>query len=227
METFEIAYYLSGQQLLLLLSLIDQRPVAGLPPIAEPEDWRETSLSLLRDRRLRYEDGRLVMDGDLGGLLLDLKNAERIYALYGGSPAVRVAYAGEGSVLLELLPEGNCRLRRLEAAELRQLVGELAPVRPMPEALEDSLPDDAALRERLSRWEEDAVPPEASPALWQRLEEVRGILEYQLSGERIRWIWVEDGMAGLLLRQDRRGTRAELDTASRRQSLLRELGLEA
>ena len=87
MENFEITYYLSGQQLLLLLSLIDQRPVAGLPPVEAPEDWQKISLSLFEEGRLYFENGQCAMDQELSALLLTMKDAEQICAIYGKRPS--------------------------------------------------------------------------------------------------------------------------------------------
>lgn len=230
MDEFEIAYYLTGQQLLLLLSLIDQRPVAGLPRVREPEDWKPVALSLLQEGWLRCEGGQLVMDEGLSGLLLTMKEAAGFCAAYGKRPVPtsQVLYAGRRPALVQLLPEGKCRLYRMETGAFRQLAEErLAPYSPMPEELLVTLPDDPELQACLKRWEEQEITLEDPPELWYRLSEVSGVLEYRTPETHIRWIWVEETASGLLLCQDRNGIHGELDTASRRQALLEGLGLEA
>lgn len=229
MDQFEIAYYLDGQQMLLLLSLIDQTPVAGLPRIAEPEDWRKVALSLLQEGRLRCEDGQLVMDEGLSDLLITMKESTGIYAVHTKrlAPASQVLYEGERPVLVQFLPDGKYRLRQMKMWEFRQMLEErLAPHSPMPETLMETLPDDPALQECLARWKGQKITLEDSPGLWYRFSEVCGILEHQTPETQTRWIWVEDIAADLVLRQERNGIHAELDTASQRRSLLRELGLE-
>ena len=230
MSEFEISYYLDRRQLLLLLSLIDQRPVAGLPSAGEPGDWKSVSLSLLEDGRLRYEGGRLVMEEGLGGLLLTVKEAERVYAVHGRRPEPprRVMYDGKRPALLEFLENGEVRLSRTDASEFMELASVvLMPASPMPEALPASLPDGGPLGECLARWRDAPVSPEESSLRWMEFEEVRGVLECLLPGTWARLVWVEDAAGALLVVQDREGTRAELDTASRRRSLLRRMGLEA
>lgn len=226
MNEFKISYYLDLRQLLLLLSLIDQRPVIGLPQIDRPEDWQPTALSLLRDERLRCENGQLVMDRELSAPLLAMKNAERVCALYGKQPepGARILYRGKRQAMLELLPGDHVRLSQVETEEVRELLeAALSRCRPMPEALLVSLPEDEIIQESLKRWEARALSLTEPPARWLELEEVPCVLECR----ETRWIWIEDPAAGLILQQDQDGTRAELDTASRRQALLRELGLEA
>lgn len=230
MKEFEISYYLDRRQLLLLLSLIDQRPVAGIPPVGEPEDWKSVSLSLLEDGRLRYENGRLVMEEGLAGLLLTMKDAERVYAIHGKRPEPLncVMYQGGPPAFLELLGDGRVRLSQTDVSRFTELAGAaLMPGSPMPEALLTVLPDDELLQECLTRWRAVQVSPEDAFIRWMELEEVRGVLECLSPEACTRLIWVEDVAATLLAVQSREETQVELDTASRRRSLLREMGLEA
>lgn len=230
MDEIEIAYYLDGPQLLLLLSLIDKRPVMGLASIAEPEDWQRVSLSLLEDGRLYCQDGRLVMERELSSLLLTIKDAAQVDTIYGKTPepALLTLYAGKEPVRLEHLPGGRVRLCRAEKDALLRLTEEyLSPFYPMPEALLATLPEDETLLECLARWEREAVPMDASAALWVRMEEVRGVLERWTPESRNRWVWVEDDAVNLILRQGPGRIRAELDTSLCRQKLERELKGEA
>lgn len=230
MDEFEIAYYLDRQQLLFLLSLIDRRPVIGLPPVEETEDWQKVSLTLLRDERLYYQDGRLVMDKNLGVLLLAMKDAQQVCAIYGKypEPVSNVLYCGKRPVLLELLPDGKLRLRQAKEAELKQLLTEaLMPASPMPEALLETLPWDETLRACLAEWERRDIPLTAPVSPWVQMKEVRGVLDCRMPDGLVRWIWIDDTAAGLIVRQDEHGTGSALDTASQRQTLLRELRLEA
>jgi len=229
-DSFEIAYYLSRQQLLLLLSLIDGRPVAGLPPIKELEDWQKVSLSLVEDGRLRCENGKLVMDAGLSELLLTMKNAKSVYTIYGNGtePGVMTVYPGEPPALLEFLPDGKVRLCGPELGELGQQVSSrLLPEYPMPGALLVSLPEDELLEECLHRWETRDVSLTDPPFFWLQIPEVRGVLEHWMPEEHTRYIWIEDQAAGIILTQDVNGVQAALDTVHLRQKLLRELGWEA
>lgn len=229
MENFEITYYLSGQQLLLLLSLIDQRPVAGLPPVEAPEDWQKISLSLFEEGRLYFENGQCAMDQELSALLLTMKDAEQICAIYGKrpSPSVQLIYQGKQLTLLELLSDGKNRLRRIEPAEAGQMLMEiLMPAYPMPEALLDSLTENQIISSSLSRWESQSASLVDSVPLWMQIPEVVGVLDRWSQGIQTRWIWIEDMDASLVLFQAQGETRSILDTASYRRALLRELRLE-
>jgi hypothetical protein len=226
---FEISYYLNQQQLLLLLSLIDQRPVAGLPSIEIPDNWQSVAMALLQDERLHFENENLLMDKSLAKLLMVMKDAELVYVIYSKQPGPGsyVMYAGESPTLLELLPDGKVRLRHSTIDEFKELMETiLIPYHPMPEALLISFSDDEVLKECFARWQTFQISFLDSPSLWTQMEEVRGILEYHAPESQTRWIWVDDAAAGLILRQDQSGTRAELDTVSHRKSLLRELRLE-
>lgn len=230
MDGFEFAYYLNRRQLLLLLSLIDRRPVAGLPPVEQPTDWREVSLSLLEDGRLLYRDGQLVMNEKISGLLLAIKDARRVCTVHTKGPdlLMQTFYEGERNVLLELLPGGDCRLCSSENGALRHLVQErLFLPNPLPEALLSSLSEDETLQSCLDRWKHREISLEDSSILWLQAEETRGVLDCLTSEYRDRWIWVEDHFTGLILHQDKDGIHAEPDTASRRQAIARELDWEA
>lgn len=229
MDELEFAYYLDGQQLLLLLSLIDQRPVVGLPEIGKPENWRQVSLPLLQNGWLSYEGGQLVMDARHSAPLLAMKDAARIYAIYGKRPLTvnLVLYDGAQPALLEFMPDGKFRLHLTEEETLRRIVGEVlicAP--PMPEELTLSLPDDVLLRECLEKWRTQGISFTDTPGRWLQLEEVRGVLEIQTPETQTRWIWIEEDAADIVVRQDRNGIWAWLDTVSQRKRMMRELELE-
>ncbi|MCI9332985.1 MAG: hypothetical protein HFG05_12600 [Oscillibacter sp.] len=229
MNEFEIAYYLSLQQLLLLLSLIDQRPVVGLPSIETPDNWQRVAMALLQDERFRFENENLLMDKNLAKLLMVMKDAEDIYAIQSKQPGpgTYVMYAGKSPVLLEILPGRRVRLRQTITAEFKELIEALLmPCCPMPEALLTSFPDDKNLKECFARWQTPQISFSDSPSRWNQIKEARGVLEYHTLRIHTRWIWVDDTAAGLMLRQDQNGTRAELDTVSHRKALLKELRLE-
>lgn len=229
MDEFEMVYYLDSRQVLLLLSLIDQRPVVGFPPIEEPEDWGPTALSLFQAGRLRCEGESLIMDETLSGLLLTMKDAKQVCAMYGRGPGFSscTLYINDRFVLLEHLPGGKCRLHQAGEAEIRELLEKgLMCSHPMPEVLQSALEDDEAFEACLRRWEQRAVALEDSPARWRQFEEVRGVLEYQTPETKVRCVWIEDLIAGIILRQDQNGTHAKLDTVSQRRALLRELEME-
>lgn len=229
MNEFEIAYYLTLQQLLLLLSLIDQRPVVGLPSIETPSNWQGVAMALLQDERLRFENENLLMDKNLAKLLMVMKDAEDIYAIQSKQPGpgTYVMYAGKNSALLEILPGKKVRLRQSITAEFKELIETLLmPCCPMPEALLTSFPDDENLKKCFARWQTPQISFSDSPSRWIRVKEARGVLGYHALGTQTRWIWVDDTVAGLILRQDQNGTRVELDTVSHRKALLQELRLE-
>lgn len=228
MRELDFAYYLDSRQLLLLLSLIDQRPVYGLPAAGggTVQDWQEVALSLLLQERLRYQGGNLVMDPRLGKLLLVMKDAEQALALYGKGDdgAFEVIYTGAETVCAEFFPDGGCRLGTGPALSVGDLAeAGLLPRYPAPEALEPG----EGLKERLAWWEARDISMDDPPARWSAQEGVCGVAErLDRRGGRVRWIWAEDSLAGLLLRQDRQGIRAQLDTQSCRRLLAREWGME-
>lgn len=229
MDEFEIAYYLEGQQLLLLLSLIDQKPITGLPQIESPKDWGQIALSLLQDARLRCEQDELVMDEALGRLLLDMKAAQCVYAIYSERPvtAGQVLYTGKRSVLLEFMPDGKYRLHQTDTGALRRLLETFPFAKgPVPKVLADTLPDNPAMKERLSDWESQAVTWVDSPMRWLQIGGVRCVLDCQTPELQARWIWLEDELTDIVLKQDKQVLRAQLDTDCQRILLLQELGLE-
>ena len=169
------------------------------------------------------------MDQELSALLLTMKDAEQICAIYGKrpSPSVQLIYQGKQLTLLELLSDGKNRLRRIEPAEAGQMLMEiLMPAYPMPETLLDSLTENQIISSSLSRWESQSASLVDSVPLWMQIPEVVGVLDRWSQGIQTRWIWIEDMDASLVLFQAQGETRSILDTASYRRALLRELRLE-
>ena len=86
MKSVERAYYLTGRQLLLLLSLIDDRPVRGFAPTetagTDSNTWKQTALSLTQEGLLVYGPGGAVIDARLEPLLRAMKDSARVLALY-------------------------------------------------------------------------------------------------------------------------------------------------
>lgn len=232
MSEFDFAYYLDQRQLLLLLSLIDQRPVCGIPSagVGNHQDWQAVALSLLTDRRLHYQDGDLVMDPQLGRLLLAMKEAKYALAPHGRKVKefFRILYMGTIVVYAEFFPDGGCRLGRGPMPSLSSLAGAgVLPRYPAPEALAVRLEENKSLQELLSRWETQEISIDDPPARWEEKAHVCGLVERLFpQGGRDRWIWVEDPLAGLVLHQDRNGIQAQFDTQSCRQSLAHTWGME-
>lgn len=235
MDELEYAYYLDEWQLLFLLSLIDQRPVAGIfrnaPKTLERGEWQRVALSLLQDRRLYYEGTQLSMEKGLAALLMAMKNAQRVLSVYSkkGACLVRLIYSGKSTAVVEILEGGGFRLHGAERPVLQWLSAEgILPARMEPEELLSTLDANDALRAQMSRWEAQGIPWDAPAIHWGGLPEVQCVIECVVEQERKeRWIWVDDPLAGLVLHQERRGIHADLDTESRRRQLIREWGLEA
>ena len=76
----EYAFFLDELKFLFLLSMLDSRPVVGIPmPDAAqipPETWNQVVLSLVQENRLQYvEHGGLSIHPQLSRLLCCMKDA--------------------------------------------------------------------------------------------------------------------------------------------------------
>lgn len=225
MDEWEIAFYLEPQQLLLLLSLVDERPVAGVPEPAADTDWQAAALSLFREGRLHTEDGQLVADRALAPLLHAMKDAARVYAVCGRTPEPFQAlfYLDPRPVRLDILPEkGQCRLCGTRAAALAETLSAALPP-PVPASVS---PQEAAVRACCARWE--GLSPEEIARRWQDGEAVRCVLERRAPrAGQMRWLWVAEEPAGIALCQTQKGISACLDTEASRQTLFKGLQGEA
>ena len=82
MDELERAYLLSGEELLLLFSLLDSRPVVAfaLPDPAQvpPAHWKQAGVGLCRKGLAAYTDAGLAPAEELAGLIGACKGADTV-----------------------------------------------------------------------------------------------------------------------------------------------------
>lgn len=229
MENIEHAYFLDELQLLLLLSLIDKRPVPGFslgdPTRLKESDWTQVALTLVRDGQLDVREGRMEIEEQLREMLVEIKNASRILSVCSSAEEramVRMLYFGQAVTVLE--PDGPSGYRVSRREKLTQeWLAEKAGTVYLPDELADTMLENPELSRRISEWMESAPGLDVPPAQWVQRKEARVVLDLYVCGSRaIRWVWLEDPLCPQILRQDEGGSRVLLDTAGQRGALLKE-----
>ena len=227
MKSVERAYYLTGHQLLLLLSLVDDRPLKGFLPAgmadADVNAWKQTALSLVQGGLLVYGQSAPVIDAQLETLLRAMKDSPRQIALYCKERMPKILYSGAS---LTLMQEGGYRLSTQEPLSLQLLNEELL----LPESFAEGEiaavleTEDDETRALCEYWQENAPMPDRSVVEWLTLPQMRCAADVgHPDGSVSRWAWIDDPEAGLLLlRRTMNDCRVYLDTAQRREMLLRE-----
>ncbi len=226
MDKLERAYYLGGEELLLLLSLNDGGPMWGFPlPSPESLDRQtiETAAFSLEAKGWLEADGRgIYIKPDRAGIAARLKGARRV--LFAASPRalrppVALYLGGAGITTLERLAENAFRLTDTAGEEAVWEFLDL-PERPVSEEELPSLGGGPEASE-LSRWENS--PYEGAPVeLWRGVPQARTVVELYVDGVPSgRWVWLEDRLCNLLLTQDANGNRACPDALSARRAALK------
>lgn len=108
MDELERAYLLSGEELLLLFSLLDSRPVVAfaLPDPAQvpPAHWKQAGVGLCRKGLAAYTDAGLAPAEELAGLISACKGADTVCLAFcrDADCKTQALYWGDGqTVLLE------------------------------------------------------------------------------------------------------------------------------
>lgn len=228
MEEVEQAYFVDRPQLLLLLSLLDERSVAGFPldvPNASPEMWKQVALSLLREKRLIYEANRLTVAPAWRAWLQTMKDASEILALYSKRETLSAVliYRGTPSVAVAEHGTSEYRVWQLDSLDM----DDFAELTALPEAPETES-SGLEIAHRMKTIAEEAVSPTEPMFVWGERQNVRVVAErYRPDGTRIsRWVWLDDPQCGLAaLRQDDADCTVLPDSRKRRETFLLECRL--
>lgn len=215
MDRLEHAYLLQDDELLLLLSLVDELPVmmfsAGIPERPRSH-WERTAVAMQRAGLLSSGPTGMEICPELGRLLTGMKQAKQIWTilqpgqvgflrtLYGDCPGVLLETGGKGVRRLSALPVPVTDWCREE-----EILPELLATQEIPE----SAPSAACL------------PFSASETAWlTRTEAVAVVTEYTPQGtRRNRWIWLSGFWTGTVVHQTAVGTCAERDTEEERRNI--------
>lgn len=237
MEEFEHAYFMDKFQLILLLSLMDARPVVGFPigsiaSQADGNDWKQVALSLVSGGRMSYQGGRPVIEPELRELLEGVKGARQILALYSRrehAPAETV-YLGAQTISIAICGPLEYRVRRLDGLSADWLAEEEI----LPGRVLDA--SDAAFlcgpgqdtAQRLAGLEQAALPLDQPPVSWSREAGICAVMDlHRQDGALLsRWVWLDDPIGMAVLRQDAEGCKAELDTKELREQFVQECRME-
>ena len=221
----EYAFFLDELQFLFLLSMLDSRPVVGIPmPDAAqipPETWNQVVLSLVQENRLQYvEHGGLSIHPQLSRLLCCMKDAGTTAVFYVQDvPQAHLLYFGHEGVV-NVRPHGQTeyRLCQIDAAAWLE---EVLPRR-VPTAEEFPVEGDAMLAEVFAEKVQQALPLEAPPSAWGKTAAAVADIYHQTEGAVCRWIWPDNPMCTIALKQDAAHCEAAADTQQLRAAFLRE-----
>ena len=215
MDRLEHAYLLQDDELFLLLSLLDERPVmmfsAGTPDRPRSH-WERTAVALQSAGLLSSGPAGMEISPEQGRLLAGMKQAKQIWTILqpGQAGSLRTLYGGRPGVLLETGCKGGRRLSALpvpvtdwcrEEEILPELLAEQEPPEPAPPAV----------------W----LPFSAPETAWlTRTEAVAVVTEYTPQGTRShRWVWPGGFRTGTVVHQTVAGTCAERDTEEERRNI--------
>ena len=220
MDDLEHAYLLTESELLLLLSLLDSRPVLLF---SSPEEgrgeavkWEQTALSLCRDGLAECGPDGLSAAGGLKRLLLGMKEAGTVWAGAGvrdGGP-LQLLLSGTPPVLVKTAP-GVRRLEAFGGTAEQWLDGALGlPGRLLEEKEAEAAMREEGMREALDGCLAGAVPFGRPETEWLRRQEVYAVVtRYRRDGSAVgRWVWMRCGTDTALLRQTPEQESVQLDS---------------
>lgn len=223
----ETAYLLTGEELLLLLSLVDQRPVVAfaLPDATRVPagQWAQVAVELHRKGLVDYTGAGTVPAAPVAELLTAMKEAGTVCLALSRDAdyKAQVLYrCGEQSVLLQGNYWPGYRLQAWEQTPdcwLDTCLG-------LPERIPDGHP---ALPESQLPDDLDGLPCPAltdPPVSWGQWEQARTIMDVYENGRlEQRLVWWQGEAGGVILCQARSDTHVFLDCRLARDALNRHL----
>lgn len=230
------AYFLDDYQLLLLLSLVDGKPIVGFSLEEEKEIslsvWQQTIFSLMKSGYL-YCGKEISISPELIPLLKTMKIASWVALVYSKSAMfpVKLLYPGDTMVVVERSGLRTCRLRRYQHQLSEMwLNDELSlPVCGLSEEETIDLEQtDEDILQCLEKWKRQVIPLEASALEWDSIPEMRVILEFCNENAQTvcRWVWLEDSLCWLVIRQTEKTCSVNIETKEQRQKLLKIFRME-
>lgn len=223
----EIAYLLTGEELLLLLSLVDRRPVVAfaLPDPAQipAGRWVQVAVELHRKGLADYTGTGVVPAAPVAELLTAMKDADTVCLALSRDAADKTQALYQRDSRLVLL-QGNYwpgyRLALWNDTPARWMDDCLG----LPRRVPDRSPDPA---EFSPDPELSALPcPDlaAPPSSWGQWEQARVILDGYRSGQREqRLVWWQGAAGFTVLCQSEAGTRLLPDCRDTRSALQQDL----
>lgn len=221
----EHAYLLQDCQLMLLLSLVDERPVAmftaqTIEPLTDAQ-WKQTVLLLHSAGLLEYGVDGVEVSKPLRELLCAMKAPRAIYTAVGkkASSALQTLYSGSRCVLLETSEQGAHRLRELECTAAEWLQNSLGLPSPMATPDRNMRPEDFLPRA-------EVFPPLCTPETsWLHHSDIAAVLtRYGPDGSvQLRRIWYTKQRPAVILLQTHEGADTEFDTEEIRKRIAAEI----
>ena len=218
MDELEHAWLLTGEELLLLLSLTDRRPAVtfALPDAGQVSagQWTRTAAALCRKGLAQTDAAGLTPAGPAAGLIAAMKDADTVCLAFcrDARYKTQALYSGGAqTVLLEGTYWPGYRLRAWDAAPDRWLERRLGL--PFPAAEPPERADRAAAGP-------PAVPLEDSPSAWGGQPQARTVLDVYRSCRRaLRLVWLRGAAGCTVLCQSDAGSRALPDCRAVRNAL--------
>lgn len=223
----ETVYLLTGEELLLLLSLVDQRPVVAfaLPDSSRipAEHWVQLAVDLHRKGIINYTGTGIVPAAPIEELLTTMKDADTVCLALSRDADYKTQAlyrSGKQNVLLQGNYWPGYRLQFWEDTPdcwINTCLG-------LPKRIPERGPDVA--ESRLVSDLEDFHCPSLTepPAGWGQWDQARVIVDIYQNGQlEQRLVWWQDSAGGTILCQSRFDTRLLLDCRLTRDALNRHL----
>lgn len=223
MDELERAYLLSGEELLLLFSLLDSRPVVAfaLPDPAQvpPAHWKQAGVGLCRKGLAAYTDAGLAPAEEIAGLIRACKGADTVCLAFcrDADCKTQALYWGGGqTVLLEgrIWPGYRLCAWAQDQDPGRWLDDCLGLPARVPARSPETVGDIEQLPPGLA-WDESAVA-------WGAWESARVVLDvFRASHPVVRLVWLRGTSQNMVLCQGPAGARLQPDCQPVRETLKR------
>lgn len=222
MPELETAYLLTGEELLLLLSLVDQRPVVAFalpdPTHIPTGRWAQVAVDLHQDGLIDYVGNGVLPAGPIAEVLAAMKDASTVCLALSRDADRKTQALYQGGQQIVLL-QGNYwpgfRLRTWVTAPAHWLDNCLG----LPKRVPDrgvALPESQSALPRLSLT--------TTSSSWGRWEQARVILDvYRRDQMEQRLVWWQNATGYTVLWQNETGTRLLPDCQMTRNALKKHL----
>lgn len=219
----EVIYLLTGEELLLLLSLVDQRPVVAfaLPDSAQipTERWTQVAVDLYRKGLVNYTDAGMLPAAPVSELLVAMKDAGIVCLALSRNADCKMQalyWSEEQSVLLQGNHWPGYRLQVWESMPDSWLGTCLG----LPERIPDHAPDLSESQLAADLVGRSCPTLTDPPASWGCWEQARVIVDIYRRGQlERRWVWWQGTAVCTVLCQTESGTHLLPDCQSTRNML--------